>query len=285
MKLLLAGGSPLVAGAGQPGCIALMVAMALSAGGADPSFCAILARRSRYGSGSRHGIDDGMTPCFGYLARLSPDRLPPTATTEKARGAPSSKKRERRRQLSIQERIHHVLRDLQGTVDAPGPLGELGLMIEDLAVTPAGKRRLVRIWLDRDLVGLEPDDETSVIDPLSLDEVAEATRLISAALDASDALGEAPYVLEVGSAGVDRLLTQPRHFRRNVSRLVEIRRIADPADGALTGRLVAAGPTEATVLVAATKKEPETRLNIPYSDIARAQVQVEFARVTPEEES
>jgi ribosome maturation factor RimP len=197
----------------------------------------------------------------------------------------SSMKRERRRQLSIQERIHHVLRDLQGTVDAPGPLGELGLMIEDLAVTPAGKRRLVRIWLDRDLAGLQPGDESSVIDPVSLDEVADAARVVSAGLDASDALGDAPYVLEVGSAGVDRPLTEPRHFRRNVSRVVEIQRIEDSDGGGLTGRLVAAGPTGATVLVAATKNEPETELRIPYADIARAQVQVEFARVTTEEES
>ena len=100
--------------------------------------------------------------------------------------------------MSIQERVHHVLRDLQGTLQAPGPLTELGLTVEDVAVTPAGKRRLVRIWLDRDLSGLEPDDESSAIDPLSLDEVADATRVISVALDASDALGEAPYVLEVG---------------------------------------------------------------------------------------
>ncbi|HEY5248987.1 MAG TPA: ribosome maturation factor RimP, partial [Dermatophilaceae bacterium] len=95
----------------------------------------------------------------------------------------------------------------------------------------------------------------------------------------------APYVLEVGSAGVDRPLTQTRHFRRNVSRLVEIQRVGDSDDGALTGRLLAAGPDGVTVLVAATKKEPETTLTIPYEDIARAQVQVEFARVTTQEES
>jgi ribosome maturation factor RimP len=186
--------------------------------------------------------------------------------------------------LSIQERIQHVLRDLQGTVQAPGPIGELGLMIEDVAVTPAGKRRLVRIWLDRDLAGLDPDDESSMIEPLSLDEVADATRVISVGLDASDALGEAPYVLEVGSAGVDRLLTQPRHFRRNVTRLVQIERIEDSDGGGLTGRLIAAGPAAVTVLVAASKKEPEITMHIPYADIARAQVQVEFARVTTEEE-
>jgi ribosome maturation factor RimP len=187
--------------------------------------------------------------------------------------------------LSVQERIGSALRDLQGTVGAPGPLGDLGLVVEDVAVTPAGKRRLVRIWLDRDLTGLAPDDDSSVIDPLSLDEVADATRVISTALDASGAPGEAPYVLEVGSAGVDRPLTEMRHFRRNVSRLVEVRRTGDSDAGSLTGRLLAAGTDGVTVLVAATKKEPETTLNIPYSDIARAQVQVEFARVTTEEES
>ncbi|HEY8821928.1 MAG TPA: ribosome maturation factor RimP [Dermatophilaceae bacterium] len=184
--------------------------------------------------------------------------------------------------MSSQERIRKVLLDLQGTPEAPGPLGQLGLVIEDVTVTPVGKRRLVRAWLDRDLSGLDPDDESSLIDPLSLDEVAEATRAISAALDASDAMGEAPYVLEVGSPGVDRPLTAPRHFRHNVTRLVEISRHSGDE---LTGRLVAAGPTHVRVLVAATKKEPETELRIPYADIVRAQVQVEFARPTTQEDS
>jgi len=205
-------------------------------------------------------------------------------------------KREVRRQLNTKERVGQVLLGLQGTADLPGPIGELGLMVEDVAVTPAGKRRLVRIWLDRDLADLAPEDETSAVEPLSLDEVADATRIIGAALDDSDALGEAPYVLEVGSAGVDRPLTSWRHFRRNVTRLVEISPTQDApgtagdTSGPLTGRLTAAEPTGVTVLVAATKSAPESTLHIAYGDIARAQVQVEFAhvtaeRVTTEEES
>ena len=186
--------------------------------------------------------------------------------------------------MSIQERIRQVLLDLQGTEQVPGPIGELGLVVEDVTVTPVGTRRLVRVWLDRDLAGLEADDESSPVDPLSLDEVAEATRAISAALDASDAMGEAPYVLEVGSPGVDRPLTTPRHFRHNVTRLVEVWRVKGAGD-MLTGRLVGAGATHATVLVAATKHERETETRIPYADIARAQVQVEFARPTTQEDS
>lgn len=200
-------------------------------------------------------------------------------------------KREVRRQVNTKERVGQVLLDLQGTVDRPGPIGDLGLMVEDVTVTPAGKRRLVRIWLDRDLADLGADDESSVVEPLSLDEVADATRIIGAALDDSDALGEAPYVLEVGSSGVDRPLTAWRHFRRNVTRLVEISTTNDAAGVArttgdpssrVTGRLLAADPTGVTVLLAATKDAPETRLHIAYADIARAEVQVEFAHVTAE---
>ena len=183
--------------------------------------------------------------------------------------------------MSSQERIRQVLLSLQGTAEAPGPLGELGLVIEDVTVTPVGKRRLLRAWLDRDLSGLDADDESSPIEPLSLDEVAEATRAISAALDVSEAMGEAPYVLEVGSPGVDRLLTAPRHFRHNVTRLVEISRHSGDV---LTGRLVGAGPTHVRVLVAASKQEQETELRISYADILRAQVQVEFARPTTQKD-
>lgn len=201
--------------------------------------------------------------------------------------------------MNTKDRIGRVLLDLQRTGNDPGSLRELGLLVEAVAVTPAGKRRLVRIWLDRDLAGVSSDDESSLIEPLSLDEVADATRIISAALDASGALGDAPYVLEIGSAGVDRPLTTPRHFRRNVSRLVEIT-LNDGAsgvvmpkngsDGSVKGRLIAAGPTEATLILVSVKDEPQTQVRIPYADIARAHVQVEFARVaaarvTTEEEN
>jgi ribosome maturation factor RimP len=187
--------------------------------------------------------------------------------------------------LSSQERIRRVLLDLQGSAQASGPLGELGLLVEDVTVMPVGRRRLVRVWLDRDLAGLDPDDDSSAVSPLSLDEVAEATRVISAGLDASDAMGEAPYVLEVGSFGVDRPLTEPRHFRHNVTRLVEIRRHEDEDGEVLTGRLVGAGRDDVRLLVAATRNEPAIEVRIAYSDISRAQVQVEFARATTQEDS
>ena len=88
-----------------------------------------------------------------------------------------------------------------------------GLELDDLTVVNAGRRSVLRIALDGD----GPDGRGPTID-----DIAEATRAISAALDDSDAVGEHPYTLEVGSRGVSAPLERPAHWRRNVSRLVRI---------------------------------------------------------------
>lgn len=154
------------------------------------------------------------------------------------------------------------------------PLRDLGLLVEDVAVTPAGKRRLVRIWIDRILDDSGPDT-TTVTEPLTLDEVADATRAVGEALDETGAMGEQPYTLEVTSPGVDRPLTLPRHFRRNVSRLVTL----TPTEGeAVTGRIVRAGGDGLTLEVPATKKESASSAEFTYAAVSKAVVQVEFSR-------
>ncbi|AKT51553.1 ribosome maturation factor RimP [Arsenicicoccus sp. oral taxon 190] len=155
-------------------------------------------------------------------------------------------------------------------------LAELGLMVEQLTVQQVGKRRLVRLTVDTDLVSAPPADETTPVEPLNLDLVADATRVVGDLLDESAVMGDQPYVLEVGSPGVDRLLTEPRHFRRNVGRLVK----AATADGAVIGRIRAAGP-QAVTLEVSDSSGAGTR-QLPYADITRAQVQVEFTRATEE---
>lgn len=136
----------------------------------------------------------------------------------------------------------------------------VGVDLEDVAVVPAGGRRLVRVVVDAD----------SGID---LDRVADVSRAVSAALDAPDAdtlLGGAPYVLEVSSPGTDRPLQQPRHWRRATGRLVAVRR----HDGTeVHGRVQEAAEDAVTLDV--PDAEPEVVL---YRDVARAVVEVEFHR-------
>ncbi|GAB76513.1 ribosome maturation factor RimP [Austwickia chelonae] len=163
------------------------------------------------------------------------------------------------------------------SVTAPA-VAALGLLVEDVSLTPAGKRRTVRITIDRDLGYLDPGDDTSAVPPLTLDEIAEATRAVDAALDEYEPLGAAPYSLEVTSPGVDRALRERRHYRRNVGRLVDF----DLGEGGrLTARMVAVGPQVLTVV-----PESGEQREIELSEVVRARVQVEFGHApTDDEES
>ena len=58
-----------------------------------------------------------------------------------------------------------------------------------------------------------------------------------------------------------------------------------PADEPVTGRLLSAGAEGVTLLTQGLKGRPGHEAHIPYADIDRAQVQVEFARGTNEEDS
>ncbi len=155
--------------------------------------------------------------------------------------------------------------------------------VDGVSVTPAGKRRVVRITAERpvgEAVGDTP------VEPLTLDEIADATRLVSDALDESDVLGSQPYTLEVSTPGVDRPLTEPLHFRRCVGRLVEVTLRGSsgaPQGGALaerqvTGRVLATTTEGVDLHVKGTKKQQPHTEHIPFAHITKGVAQVEFNR-------
>lgn len=150
------------------------------------------------------------------------------------------------------------------------PLGGLGLLLEDVTVTPAGRRRVLRVVVDA--VDVEAPS-------LSLDEVAEASRTVSEVLDSSDVMGEQPYVLEVSTPGVDRDLVEPRHFARNVGRLVRVSlRGGEPAgDGSVEGRIQSAGDSLVLLVPGPAKGTTSPRV-VEWSSVLRGRVQVEFNR-------
>lgn len=152
-------------------------------------------------------------------------------------------------------RIADALRD---------PLLTLGLDLEAVELTPAGKKRVLRVAVDKD-------------GGVTLDDIADATRAVSAVLDddaAADLMGEQAYTLEVTSRGVDRPLTEPRHWRRNRTRLVKVS-LRD--GGQVTGRVTHADDDGASLDVSGTSRRVE------YAAVAKALVQIEFNRPTSEE--
>lgn len=152
------------------------------------------------------------------------------------------------------------MRDSQIAAELEPMLAPFGLELETVEIMPAGKRRLLRVVLDGD--GPQGRGPT-------LDEIAEATKAISIFLDASAAVGNAPYTLEVSSRGISRPLEQPRHWRRNTGRLVK----ASLTGGEqVTGRITDSDG-EGVVL----EIEDLTR-RIAFADVTEAVVQVEFNR-------
>jgi ribosome maturation factor RimP len=139
-------------------------------------------------------------------------------------------------------------------------LAQFGLELEAVEIIPAGKRRLLRVVVDGD--GPEGTG------PL-LDDIAEASKAASAALDRVDVIGNAAYTLEVTSRGVGRPLELPRHWQRNTGRLVAVRLSEGDT---ITGRIVSNTDDGVRLNVAGEDRE------IRFANVERALVQVELNR-------
>jgi ribosome maturation factor RimP len=136
------------------------------------------------------------------------------------------------------------------------PLAADGLDVEAIELTPAGRRRLLRVAVDKD-------------GGVTMDDIADATKEVSRLLDDSDVMGEQPYTLEVTSPGTDRPLTLPRHWRRNEARLVKVTTVDA---GTVTGRIRTSDDHGVTLEVDGTER------TLTYDEVAKARVEVEFNR-------
>jgi len=132
-------------------------------------------------------------------------------------------------------------------------LSALGFYLEDVTITSAGRRSMLTIIVDGDT-------------HLSLDQVTSATKAISEIVESLQSLGDTPFTLEVTSPGLDRPLTKPRHWRKNIDRLVKVVLL----DGKeIKGRIKAASEDSATV----------DQSEINFTEIKRASLEVEFKQV------
>ncbi|MGH3394690.1 MAG: ribosome maturation factor RimP [Streptosporangiaceae bacterium] len=139
----------------------------------------------------------------------------------------------------------------------------LGMDLEGIRVTSAGRRRVLRIVLDAD-------------GGVSLDDIAVVSRDLSAALDDSAVMGDQPYTLEVSSPGVDRPLTERRHWRRAIGRLVVAPLIAagnGEERATVEGRITGASADGITLDTGG-----ESRI-FGYSDLGPGKIKIEFAPI------
>ena len=136
------------------------------------------------------------------------------------------------------------------------PIRDLGLDLEAVDLSSAGKRRILRVAIDKD-------------GGVTMDDIADATREVSRLLDDTDVMGQQAYTLEVSSPGVDRPLTLPRHWRRNTGRLVKVTlREGEP----LTGRITGSDEDGAVLDVEGDERR------VAYAEVKKAKVQIEFKK-------
>ncbi|MCX6448983.1 MAG: ribosome maturation factor RimP [Actinobacteria bacterium] len=132
-------------------------------------------------------------------------------------------------------------------------LKSLGFYLEDITITSAGKRSMLTVIVDAD-------------NHLSLDQVTAATKAIGELVEGIQSLGDTPFTLEVTSPGIDRPLTKPRHWRKNIDRLIKVILL----DGKeVKGRIKDASELSATV----------DQQVILFTDIKRAILEIEFKQV------
>jgi len=132
-----------------------------------------------------------------------------------------------------------------------------GMDLESVRVTAAGRRRLLRVVVDSDR-------------GVSLDDAAAISRELSTALDTVAVMGDFPYTLEVSSPGVDRPLTDQRHWRRAVGRLVQVAVTDSGGARPVSGRIAAADADGVTLDVEGARRR------FPYAVLGPGAIQVEF---------
>lgn len=143
-----------------------------------------------------------------------------------------------------------------------------GMDLENVRVTAVGRRRLLRVVVDGD-------------GGVTLDDITQISRAVSAELDSNGAMGETPYTLEVSSPGADRPLTEPRHWRRAAGRLVRVplagraKAAGKPArPAAVEGRVL--GASDSGVLL----DLPGGQREFGYSELGPGKILLEFGHVT-----
>jgi len=146
--------------------------------------------------------------------------------------------------------------EIIATAIRPAIEGE-GAYLEEVTVTPAGRRSLVTVIVDSEK-------------HLSLDEVTSLSRIVSEIVENLTELGDTPFTLEVSSPGIDRPLTLPRHFRKNIGRLVQITK----SDGTTTKGRISTADENSVVVDEST---------IAFTEISKAVLEIEFKSLSEKE--
>lgn len=160
-----------------------------------------------------------------------------------------------------------------------------GLYLEELALTAKGAATILQVTVDYETgtENVDLDTLAGLSEALSvvLDHAEEEQKAGAAENSAAKPLVDLDsYELEVTTPGATRPLTEPRHFSRNLGRLLEIEaegqaavnaRLQDVAQDGIVVQEIKPPPKKGM------KPKTGPQRHIPFGSITRARVQVEFS--------
>lgn len=94
--------------------------------------------------------------------------------------------------------------------------GSSGLEVVDVELHGGGKSRMLKVFLDKPGAGPEP------LSGITHEDCVSFSKEFGTILDVEDAMGSAPYTLEVSSPGLDRRLVKAADFERFRGSLVKL---------------------------------------------------------------
>jgi ribosome maturation factor RimP len=139
-----------------------------------------------------------------------------------------------------------------------------GLEVVEIEMRRGGKGPVVRIYLDK-------------AERVSLDELENASREISAILDVEDPIGRS-YTLEVSSPGMTRPLKTAADFRRAIEKNVQIAFLDDASLPVkeVKGRLRSVNDQEVRIVPRDNKGREGDEIAVPLSAVRHAQKEISF---------
>ena len=145
--------------------------------------------------------------------------------------------------VKLDTRLEEIIKD---------ELELLGFELVKIEGSFAGKRKVIRLFIDHSEKGVTVDD------------CIQVTRTIGLVLDGEDLL-KVPYNLEVSSPGMNRPLSKPEHYRRFVGKTVKMVVFEDGGDTRTRiGEII--GAEEDTVTLSVEGEEER----IPFGKISKA---------------
>jgi ribosome maturation factor RimP len=111
---------------------------------------------------------------------------------------------------------------------------------------------------------------------ISIEELARINRMVGGLLEVHDII-PGSYTLEVSSPGLTRALKKPEDYQRYVGRLVRVTTRAP-----WEGRQVHSGILQGLEDGQVSLKEGESVVSIPWSEIARARLDLDLKKMSKE---